>query len=266
MSYPLLKATVKANWIITLIFVVLLCMYMGSIISLYNPNSTQAMEETLKLLPEGLAKVMGIGSMPTDLVGFLGNYFYGMLVFMIPLIYVSIMGNRLITKHVDNGSMAYLLSTPNNRVKIAFTQGLYFLASITVLFIFLTGVTIGICQSLYPNMLDIPAFVILNTCALLLTCAISSICYFFSCLFSEVKYSLAFGAGVPVMFFMLNMIGGVKEELDWLASLSLYRLFRATEIISGTSDVLRICLIFILITLGLYTAGIYVFKKKNLPL
>jgi ABC-2 type transport system permease protein len=241
-------------------------MYMGSILSLYNPDSAQAMEETLKLIPEELARAMGIGNVPADLTGFLGNYFYSMLVFMIPLIYVSIMGNRLMAKMVDNGSMAYLLSTPNNRVKIALTQGIYYLLGIAVLFVFLTGVTIGMSQAMYPNLLDIPAFILLNTCAFLLTCAISAICWFFSCLFNDTKYSLAFGVGIPVLFFMLNMFGGIKEELGWLTSLSLYRLFRAAEILSGSTNTLGICLVFAAIVFGLYTGGIYVFKRKNLPI
>ena len=266
MSAPLFKATVKANWIITLIFITLFCMYMGSILSLYNPDSAQAMEETLKLIPAELARAMGIGEVPADLTGFLGNYFYGMLVFMIPLIYVSIMGHRLMAKQVDNGSMAYLLSTPNNRVKIALTQGIYFLFSVAVLFIFLTGVTIGISQSMYPNLLDIPSFIRLNACAFLLTCAISAICWFFSCLFNDAKYSLAFGIGIPVIFFMLNVFGGIKEELDWITSLSPYSLFRAAEILSGSANIFGLCLIFIAIIFGLYSAGIYVFKRKNLPL
>lgn len=266
MSVPLFKATIKSNWIILLIFVALLCMYMGSIVSLYNPDSAREMEELLKLLPEELAKAMGIGDLSGGLTEFLGNYFYGMLVFMIPLIYVSIMGNRLMARQVDNGSMAYLLSTPNNRVKIALTQGIYFLLSIAVLFIFLTGATIGMSRSMYPNLLDIPAFIRLNACAFLLTCAISAICWFFSCLFNDAKYSLAFGVGIPVLFFMLNVFGGIREELDWIASLSIYRLFRADGILSGSANIFGICLVFVAITSVLYLAGIYVFKRKNLPL
>ena len=265
MSIPLFKATVKSNWILTLIFIILLCMYMGSILSLYNPDSAESMEETLKLLPPELARAMGIGNIPADLAGFIGNYFYGMLVFMIPLIYVSIMGHRLIAKLVDNGSMAYLLSTPNTRTKIAITQGVYFLLSICVLFIFLTCAAIGISQSLYPDLLDIPSFVLLNVCALFLTCAISSICWFFSCLFNDTKYSLAFGVGIPVLFFMLNILGGMKDEYSWITSLSLYKLFNASEILSGSTNAVGICAIFAGISLCLFGGGIYFFKNKNLP-
>jgi uncharacterized membrane protein (DUF485 family) len=62
------------------------------------------------------------------------------------------------------------------------------------------------------------------------------------------------------------MFGGIKKELDWLSSLTLYRLFRVTEILSGNINILGICLAFAEIVFGLYTAGIYVFKRKNLPL
>ncbi len=266
MSIPLFRATLKSSWVITTIFIALLCVYMGSILSLYNPKSAEAMEQTLKLLPAELALAMGIGSTPADLTGFIGSYFYGMLVFMIPLIYVSIMGHSLMARYVDSGSMAYLLSTPNTRVRIAMTQGVYFLSSIGVLFVFLTAATIGMCASMFPNMLDVGAFVRLNACAFLLTCAVSSICWFFSCLFSETKYSLAFGVGIPVLLFMLNVIGGMKQQLNWLASVSVYRLFRASDILADNANVLGVCLIFLAVTVFLYGSGILVFKKKNLPL
>lgn len=266
MSFALFRATLKANWVITTIFALLLCMYLGSIISLYDPASSQTLEDMLKMFPEALSKALGISDLPKDLTGFLGNSFYGMLVFLLPLIYIAIMGSRLMAKHVDNGAMAYFLSTPNTRVKIALTQGIYFISGIFALFLVLIVAGIGICQAMYPGHLDIPSFLLLNFCAFLLTCAVSAISWFFSCMFSDVKYSLAFGAGIPVLLFMLNMLGSMQEGLSSIAALSLYKLFDASAILSGNADILRMCLIFAGITLMLYAAGIFVFKKKSLPL
>ncbi len=266
MSFPLFRATLKANWVIAMIFALLLCMYLGSIISLYDPASSQALEDMLKLFPEALAKAMGISDLPKDLTGFLGNSFYGMLVFLLPLIYIAVMGNRLMAKYVDNGSMAYFLSTPNTRGRIALTQGIYFIAGIFALFLVLTMAGIGICQAVYPGHLDMPSFLLLNFCAFLLTCAISAISWFFSCAFSDVKYSLAFGAGIPVLFFMLNVLGGMQDGMGWAASLSLYGIFDASAILTGSANILQMCLLFAGITLTLYAAGILIFKKKSLPL
>jgi ABC-2 type transport system permease protein len=265
MSIPLFKATLKSNWLILLIFIVLLFVYMGTFVGMYDPESTASMEEFMKMLPEGMIKAMGIGETPADLTGFLGNYFYGMIVYLIPLIYVVITGNRLMARHVDNGSMAYLLSTPTTRVKIALTQGLYFLKGVAVMFVLLTGVTIAMCEAAHPGMLDIPAFIGLNAAALLMSCAISAICWLFSCLFNEARYSLALGAGIPVLFYMLKIVGGVSEELSWVSKLSLYDLFNASDILSG-KNIMGPCVIFTVLTLALYTGGIWIFKRKRLPI
>jgi ABC-2 type transport system permease protein len=262
---PLYKSTLKSNWLILLIFIVLLFVYMGTFIGMYNPDSTSSMEEMMKMLPEGLVNAMGLGDIPADLTGFLGNYFYGMLAYLIPLIFVVITGNRLIARQVDIGSMAYLLSTPNSRVKIALTQGVYFISGIAAMFILLTGISIAMCQAAHPGSLDIPAFIRLNAAAFLLTCAVSAICWFFSCFFNEAKYSLAFGAGIPVLFYMLHIIGGIKEELSWVSKLSLYSLFGAADILSG-KNVWGPCVLFAAVTLALYAGGILIFKRKRLPI
>lgn len=265
MSMPLFKTTFKANWLILLIFIVLLFVYMGTFIGMYDPESTASMDQLLNMLPEGLVKGMGIGDTPTDLTGFLGNYFYGMIVYLIPLTYVAITGNRLIARQVDNGSMAYLLSTPATRVKIALTQGVYFISGVAVMFVLLTGMTVAMTEGAYPGMLDIPAFIRLNAAVLLLSSAVSAISWFFSCLFNEAKYSLAFGAGLPVLFYMLKIIGGVSEELGWVSKLSLYNLLSVPDIVSG-KGIWGPCLIFAAVTLALYAGGIWIFKRKRLPI
>jgi ABC-2 type transport system permease protein len=266
MSMPLFKSTLRSNWVILLIFLLILCLYMGSFISMYSPDSTQSMQEMLKMLPEELVRAMGIGEMSADLTSYLANYFYGMLIFLIPLIYVAIVANRLVARQVDSGFMAYLLSTPNKRIKIAITQGVWFLLSIAALFVLLTGVTILLCQAAYPGQLDAAAFIRLNVCTFLLTAAVGALSWFFSCVCNDVKYSLTFGAGIPVLLFMMNLFGGIRENLGWLGALSPYGLFKAGDIIRGSADMAGICLSFILSTLVLYAAGILIFSRKNLPL
>jgi len=266
MNRALFKATAKANWLLGVIFILLLCMYMGSILSLYHPDSAEEMQELLKLLPEEMAKAMGIQGTPTDLAGFLGSYFYGMLVFLFPLVYVSLLGYRLMARLVDGGSMAYLLSTPNTRGKIALTQGLYFLASLVVLFLALTAAALGMAQAMYPGRMDVAAFVRLNLCAFLLTCAVSSVTWFFSCLMNDARFAVALGTGIPVALFMGNVLFGMAEGLEKAAGFTLYGLFRAPEILSGNASVMGLCLLYGVITLVLYAGGIVAFQKKDMSL
>lgn len=66
-----------------------------------------------KAMPQ-LMNMVGMSGTETTLVGFI------MLIF--PMVFAIIMGNSLVAKRVDSGSMAYLLSAPVSRAKIVFTQ------------------------------------------------------------------------------------------------------------------------------------------------
>ena len=109
---------------------------------LENPDSAEALNTMLELLPEGMVKALGFQNMGTDLTGYLSNYLYGFIFLTFPMIYCAIMANRLIAKHVDSGSMAYLLTTPHSRVRIATTQAIYLAASVLAIMLINVGLAI----------------------------------------------------------------------------------------------------------------------------
>ena len=71
------------------------------------------------------------------------------------MIFEIIIANRLISKYVDSGSMAYLLATPNKRSKVAITQGLFMIISIGALILFIALVGIINSKIYFPGDLDI---------------------------------------------------------------------------------------------------------------
>jgi ABC-2 type transport system permease protein len=266
MNFTLFKATLKSNWIIFLIFVAILFMYMSIMISMYDPDNVDAMAQMYDMMPEGIMDAFGYGGVATDLVSFISLYFYGFIVLLFPLIYCIIMANRLVAAHVDRGSMAYLLSTPNTRVTIVATQALFMAGSITLLLIINAGFGLGFSEIIFPGEMDIPPYLNLNLVTILLTLAISSICFFFSCIFNEAKYSLAFGAGIPILFFVINMLRNISDKYEWLQYLTIYTLFNPEAIVAGEESVLAISMAFTAIALALYSAGITVFSRRNLYL
>ncbi|MCG8484270.1 MAG: ABC transporter permease subunit, partial [Clostridia bacterium] len=122
MNYTLFKATAKANWVILLMITLVILMYVSISITMFDPDNIEKMNAMLDMVPEGMLKAMGFENLGTDLTEYLSNYLYGFIFIMFPMIYCIIVSNKLIAKHVDSGSMAYLLTTPNSRVKIAVTQ------------------------------------------------------------------------------------------------------------------------------------------------
>lgn len=265
MSFTLFKTVLKKNWILLLIFFGVLTMYTSIMISMYDPNDMEALTSMLKLFPEDLMKAMGFSKVVTDLTGYLASWLYGLLMFGFPMVYCIILGNKLVAKMVDNSSFAYLLSTPNSRVKIIVTQGVYALASVAVLFAAIFGVGILISSIMFPNSLDVGAFFSLNFTTMLVNMVVMMISFFFSCVFNETKLSLSFGAGIPIVFLLMKMIGDTSKDVEILKKLSIYGFYDPVDLAHG-GEILGINLIYIGIIIILFLAALMVFKKKRLPL
>ncbi len=265
MSFTLLKTVSKKNWPLLLIFFGVLTMYLSVMVSMYDPNDMEALTSMLELFPAGLMEALGFANVVTDLTGYLASWLYGMLMLAFPMVYCIILGNKLVAKMVDNRSFAYLLSTPNSRVKIIMTQGVYALSSVALLFASLFATGTLICAMMVPNALDVGAFLRLNFTTMLVNMVAMMISYFFSCLFNDTKLSLGFGAGIPIVFLLMNMLGGVSADIEILKKLSIYGYYDPVKLVHG-SDILGTNLIYIGLIAVLFAASVLVFKRKRLPL
>ena len=112
---------------------------------------------------------------------------------------------------------------------------------------------------------DASQYIIINFGLFLLMFAISSISFMFSCIFNLSKNYMAFGAGIPVAFFLFHMMAQVSEDLEVIKYFTINSLFDTDAILNGGDYALQF------IALGaigvvLYTIGIRVFKSKDLPL
>lgn len=262
---PLFKATVKQNFTVFFIILAVLMVYLPIIIIMYDPATQDSLKDVLALLPEGLIAAMGFNNLGTTLTDFIGSYFYGFLILLLPMIYTITVCNRCIASHVDKGSMAYLLSTPNKRTKIAATQAFFIITSTTVMIAFIATAGILISNIAFPGELDISAFLLLNLGTLLLYYAVTGMGFFASCFFNDTKNSLMVGAGLPIAFLVIQMISDVGEKVRFLKYFTLFTLFDPEKIIGGESFIPQFITLLI-ITAIMYGLGIYVFDKRDLPL
>jgi ABC-2 type transport system permease protein len=91
------------------------------------------------------------------------------------------------------------------------------------------------------------------------------ISFFFSCFFNDTKFSLGFGAGIPITFLLMNMLGGASKDLEILKTLSIYGFYDPVELVHG-GDYFIVNILYIGIIVILFVAGVLVFKNKRLPL
>ncbi|WP_303871239.1 hypothetical protein [Acetobacterium wieringae] len=265
MSIPLFLKNIKNNTFLLMVFAALMSIYLAVIIYIYDPNGIGAMVDMMSILPTKLVNALGFGTIDSGLTGFIASLFYGFLIYLFPMVYCIILANRLVAKWVYEGSFTSLLCTPNSRIKIIVTQGIYLLASIGVLFTILFMVGYGMSEHFFPGMLDVKVFLKLNIGACLMTMTIGMFCFFFSCLFNSTKPALFFGALIPVSFFILNTLSKLSERTAFLGKFSLYNAFDGLAIVTGQSSISLISGGFAVFIGLLFAAAVGVFTLKRLP-
>ena len=259
-SYPYFKQTVKSNFKFLLVFTFVLCLFLTVMCYVFTPTAM----EGLHSIAEGPI-ISNILNGNGTLVGFMSNSFYALMAIIFPMVYSIIVGNRMIAEKIDKGSMAGFLSTPTRRLQITITSAVYFILSLVVMWLIASAVGVIAAGYFQPDALDKDTFFLLNTGAFLYHLVISGICFCSSCIFNSSKNSLVFGAGIPLYFFVINMLIKLSDDLDFLKYVTLNTLFDTQSILSG-SGYLGGFVIMGISAVVLYAVGIFWFGKKDLPL
>jgi ABC-2 type transport system permease protein len=266
MNKALFLFNLKSNWGILLFVALVLMIYIGTSVTMYDPENVDVMEQMFKLLPEGMLKAFGFDNLGTDLTGYLGHYLYGFIAIVFPLIYLVVAANKLVAKHVDSGSMAYLLTTPATRINVAVTQAVFLVFGLVLIFVVDIGILIALSASMYPGLLDVGRFLVLNFVTVMSLAAVGGISFFFSCFFNEARFSLAIGGGIPIAFFVLKMVSEIDAKLENLKYLSLFSVVKIDKILEDPTYGVGIGLILFGVALALYASATIVFNKKSLTI
>ena len=232
-SLPLMKQTVKSNGILWLIFTAVLGVLLAQFAS---------MEMTQFLL-------------------FLIQY--GMMAMILPGIYILISSNKLLAGQVDRGSMAYVLSTPKRRSTVV--HGIINAAS---------PITLGQAGIEIPELmgaeLTFDMILKVNLSAMLVCLAMGGVCFMFSGIFNQSKYSVAFSGtfvGVSILANMMAMFGSLGvDALENFKYASICTLYDYNSVIADTDTWIIKGAVALGIAVVSYAIGSIRFCKKDLPL
>ena len=160
-SLPLFKQSLKANWLMWLVMslgcaaiFVIINLAIGTKQIFTNINMAEVSgyveEESLSWLQIlGLLEKMGFSlnriqvMSQIDMDAIMNDLIYKIAGVMLPMIYVMVVSNKLVAAQVNDGSMAYVLSTPTNRKTVVMTQFIFLFASVTAMYIIVTGLALG---------------------------------------------------------------------------------------------------------------------------
>lgn len=262
-NWTLFKREMKGSFRLLIIFVGLITLYVSVIISMYNPEMMKTLESISKMMPELMAS-LGMNTNTASLIGFMVSYLYGFILLLFPMLFCILRGHGLVAKYVDQGSMAILVAAPVRRVTIVLTQTFVLLSGIVLLVAYTTILEFSVAQSMFPGELALSELLPLNAGLLCLHFFIGGICFLASCLFSETKYSIGFGAGIPTLMYVLQMLANAGDKAKAAKYFSLFTLFDPYGILAGEAKA-RIGVFALLIgAAALYAAGITIFTKKDL--
>ena len=108
-------------------------------------------------------------------------------------------------------------------------------------------------------------YINLNIGIFLLMFAIGGVSFMFSCIFNFTRNSLALGGGIPIAFFMLNIMANASPNFARLRFLTVNTLYSPMNVVGGYEFIPQF-IAMAAIGLVLYSIGITVFKRKDLPL
>lgn len=262
-NFTLFKRGIQGSWKMLVIFAAVLTMYFTIIISMFDPKIGSALIAFEQAMPELMAMV-GMSTSSTTLIGFMSAYLYGFIMLIFPMVFSILSANKLIASHVDKGSMTYLLAAPVKRSAVAFTQMKVLASGIVLLITYITIVAIAVAEVSFPGELDIGRFIILNIGVLCLHFFIGGICFIFSCIFSDTKYAVGFGAGIPALAFIIQMAANAGDKYADAKYLTFFTLFNADGIVAGEASSIWGVVALLIGAIILFAGAITIFTKKDL--
>ncbi|MBO6280403.1 MAG: ABC-2 transporter permease [Bacilli bacterium] len=158
-----------------------------------------------------------------DLNSILNELVYKIAGVLLPMIYVMIAANRLIASQVNDGSMAYILSTPTNRKTVVRTQYVFLLMTVAVMYVAITvsaisseGIAFVINKNRNPDMIaswNYRTTLLFCLGSFLAMFALSGICFGASAFFNKSNHSIAVGGGACILSFLCCILGLFGNEV-----------------------------------------------------
>lgn len=229
-------------------------------------KNTKALDELVQSMPEGVGRAFGLNGFDSA-EAFISGEYYGLILVLILAIVCVQLSTQLLAKLVDQGSMAYLLSTPTTRGKVVFTQasvlttGLFLIIAVTTIAGF-----VGKAWFLGDYEFDTTKFIQMNVSAFLLFFAVGGISFLVSSLCNDEKKALGISGFITFGFFSLDLLGKLSEKIDWMRKITIFSLYKPGEIIKGNLDLVSSSIVLASIGIVSFGLAVVLFRKRDLPL
>lgn len=155
MILPLFKHELRFCLFPTFIIAAVVILYACVIIGMYDPELGESLALIRDAMPE-LFAAFGMADQGTTLLEFVVNYLYGFLLVVLPLILVAVLASRLVVRHIERGSISYLLAQPIGRTRLMLSQAGVLAFCLVLLMVVLTAFELVAARAMFPGELASP--------------------------------------------------------------------------------------------------------------
>ncbi len=188
-------------------------------------------------IPSAVKTVFGVpeNARTDTFEAFVSGQFYARIWVMLMALYGIQTANALLAKMVDDGSLAFLLSTPVSRSEIISTQTAVLISTTAVI---VTATIAGLYFGTFCSEIDIlhKHYLRLGLLGVTFFSLIEIYSLFFSAWFVDQERALTYAAGLTLAFYGLDIVGGLSNKFSFLKKLSLFQWFHPQEVLEGATN------------------------------
>ena len=182
----------------------------------------------------------------------------------LPLVLVAVLSSRLVARHIERGSISYLLAQPVGRTRLMLSQASVLVFCLVLLVAVLTAFELACAQALFPGELDASDLVAVNAATFCLWLFLSGMCWAGACALPNVSAARWAGVALCTLFVLAQMLSGVGDELSWLGDVTPLALFDPLGIASGSMGALAGAAALGVSGAVLFALGTIAFERRDL--
>lgn len=262
----MIKKELKTNlksfiaWMLVLVLMFLFVYVLYPFI--INEENVESMNEMMKAFPEEVLKAlnMDVASISTAYGWFKSEGF--MFIMIIIGLYASILGGTIVLKEENDKTIEYLGFLPITRKKLLMNKiivSLIYIFSLVIGFMLFNLVGLAISGDL-----DYKEFILLSISPLFVALPLFGLSLFISMFLHKTSKIIAISLGIVFLFYLLNMLGEISENVKFIKYLSLYTLADTRGIIENGVMSVWCIIISILISSIFITSSFFLYNKKEL--
>lgn len=226
-----------------------------------------AITKVVEAIPTAVKSVFGVSEEDkTDsFEAFITAQFLARIWAVFMVLYNVETAHELLTKMIEDGFLAFPLSTPVPRNEFLTTQALVLINGNAILVFFtLLGLFGG--TSLFGISIDRWRYFRFGFLSFTFYSLVGAYSLFFASCFTEEDIALSLAVGLTLTFYAMDVAGGLNDKLSWLRKLSLFQCYQPQKVLEGTTDPTKTILGLISGTLILLGLGIITFNETNLAI